>query len=114
MSINNIGPTPPPPPGESPRNRRTTSRSSSKSGTTGSSSESSVARETPLAVSTETTELLAQLRQLPEVRDDLVREVQRRLKNGEYFTPEAAKKTAQAIVSEITDTSTAIDTIAGW
>ena len=42
--------------------------------------------------------LTAQLRDLPEVRGDRIKEVMQRLADGEYLTKEAARKTAHAIL----------------
>ena len=43
--------------------------------------------------------LIEQVRQEPEIREDRVREAIQRLQSGEYFSPAAAAKTADAILN---------------
>ncbi len=51
--------------------------------------------------STEVSELMARLKDVPGVRDEVVTEVGQRLKKGELMTPEAAYDTAKRILSAL-------------
>ena len=46
-------------------------------------------------------ELALRLKEIPEVRADVVAEVQQRLRDGELLTREAAEQTAAAILSDL-------------
>jgi hypothetical protein len=50
--------------------------------------------------SREITRLAAELRRLPEVRDDIVTLVSQRLAAGEYETKQSASETAEAVLRE--------------
>jgi hypothetical protein len=59
------------------------------------------ARETFLRSHTPAPEIAAlvnQLRQIPELREEVVREVAQRLACGDYSTPEALNRTVQAML----------------
>ena len=46
----------------------------------------------------EVVELIAQVSQIPEIRESVVKEVAGRLANADYLTPEAAERTAEALL----------------
>ena len=50
-----------------------------------------------LQQTTSLSRLTADLRQIPEVREDVISRVQQNLNSGEYFSKEAAQATAAAI-----------------
>jgi anti-sigma28 factor (negative regulator of flagellin synthesis) len=60
-------------------------------------SEASASQASSHVPSSELQDLLKQVRQEPEVRQDRVREVAQRLANGYYLSAEAADRTAEAI-----------------
>ena len=78
--------------------RRPTRPGSAASGPrrTGSTSSSSSA-----SASRETSELMAKIQELPEVRADVLEEVRQRLNRGELLTRDAAEATANAILSDL-------------
>ena len=47
-------------------------------------------------------ELLARLRAIPDVRANMLADVEQRLNSGQLLSREAAERTAEAIVAEIT------------
>ncbi len=53
---------------------------------------------------TEGAELIGRLRSIPEIRPELIRDVERRLMEGGLLTRQAAEQTAAAILSEIRGT----------
>ena len=52
-------------------------------------------------ISAETTELVAALHDIPEVRPEVIEEVRQRLGRGEFLTRDAAEKTAEAILADL-------------
>lgn len=60
-----------------------------------------VGTETHVQMSPETLELLDKVREIPEVRYELLQEISARIDNGELLSPQAAVETAEAIVSDI-------------
>ncbi|MDA1012925.1 MAG: hypothetical protein O3A00_00560 [Planctomycetota bacterium] len=57
--------------------------------------------ESHVQTSPETMELLDKVREIPEIRYELLQEISARLENGEFLTPKAAVETAQAIVEDL-------------
>ncbi len=51
-------------------------------------------------VSPEFAELVAQLKEIPDVRIDVVSDIERRLNSGELLSREAAEATAEALLSD--------------
>lgn len=77
---------------------RKTVRSKKGSSAPPSDVQSSQAQQVP----TEGNELLGRLRALPDVRSEVVDDVERRLRDGDLLTRQAAEQTAEAILAEIT------------
>lgn len=71
--------------------------SSSKSGETGSASQA-VGAQSGVAGSV-VSELLGQLQSVPAIREELLADVELRLKSGELLTPQAADDTARQMLS---------------
>ena len=44
---------------------------------------------------------MVRLRELPDVREDVIAAVEERLKNGDLLTPEAAEETARQILEQL-------------
>ncbi len=57
--------------------------------------------QTSFAPTTDLSQLLAAVKQLPDVRDDVVQGVADRLTSGELATPAAAQETAQAALDDL-------------
>jgi hypothetical protein len=73
-------------------------RSSHGPATPPSESHASQTQQAP----TEGSELIGRLRSLPEIRSEVVDDVERRLHEGDLLTRQAAERTAEAILAEIT------------
>ena len=69
----------------------------SSSGTSSSPSADQASSEQPA----ELNDLLVQLRQIPDIREEVIEEVEQRLKNGSMLTREAAEATAQKILEQL-------------
>jgi hypothetical protein len=54
---------------------------------------------------TEGSELIGRLRAFPEIRPEVIDDVERRLRDGDLLTRQAARRTAEAILAEITDST---------
>ncbi|QEL13786.1 hypothetical protein [Limnoglobus roseus] len=57
--------------------------------------------KTSFAPTTDLSQLLAAVKQLPDVRGDVVQSATARLNNGELSTPAAAQDTAQAALDDL-------------
>jgi hypothetical protein len=57
--------------------------------------------ESESAVSSETTGLVSALQDIPDVRPEVIEEIQRRLDRGDYLSRDAAEKTAEAILADL-------------
>jgi hypothetical protein len=51
-------------------------------------------------IATEVAELVTLLRETPEIRAEVVADIEQRLKTGELLTPEAADATAESLIDE--------------
>lgn len=67
----------------------------------GGTRRASTASSSKPSESRETSELMAQIQSLPEVRPDVMEDVRRRLQRGELLTREAAEATANAILADL-------------
>lgn len=61
----------------------------------------SAASPSSTSASRETSDLMAKIQELPEVRADVLEDVRQRLQRGELLTREAAEATATAILSDL-------------
>ena len=89
--------------GDSPREplfpgrKKVRSASSAESGAEPESSDETTSE----SASAELSELMVRLRELPDVREDVIAAVEERLKSGELLTPEAAEETARQIMDHL-------------
>jgi hypothetical protein len=92
--------------GDSPREPLFPGRKKVRSTSVSDSSDSSQAVEsrdeaTSEGAGSEISELMVRLRELPDVREDVIAAVEERLKNGDLLTPEAAEETARQILEQL-------------
>ncbi len=73
-------------------------RSSKGSDASPSGASSSQTQQTPA----EGSELISRLRSIPEIRSEVIDDVEQRLREGDLLTRQAAEQTAEAILAEIT------------
>ena len=66
-----------------------------------SASHASSGKSLESAERAESDSLLASLREIPEVRADVMEEVRQRLHRGDFLSREAAEQTAEAILSDL-------------
>lgn len=93
--------------GDSPRDPLPPGRKKVRAASSSTGSETSRSPEGSQDVSTnapdsELADLLARLRELPDVREEVVSEVEEKIRNGSLMTREAAEKTAREILEQLT------------
>ena len=92
--------------GDSPREPLFPGRKKVRSTSSSDAADSSKSAEsrdetTSEGAGSELNELMVRLRELPDVREDVIAAVEERLRNGDLLTPEAAEETARQIIEHL-------------